>query len=102
MDLLGREIPPVGADPVVGGKVDPPAALLQGDGKGLGREQMAAGAARRDKDNPSHGLPAHAAPELIGWLASIGRLTGRGSGRRRVKASSNPIPKATASIDEPP
>ena len=52
----------------------------------LGREEMAAGAAGRDDDRADPG-PSHGASP---WL------------RRRVSASSIPMPSATASTDDPP
>ena len=75
-------IPGKAGGPRIGHQMDPHAAIGELPGHRLGREQVAAGAARGEHERRAHNaLPAS---------------------RRRVSASSIPIPNPSASIEEPP
>ena len=101
VNLLGRKILAVGFDPAVGGEMNAPAARRQRQRQRFRGEQVAAGAAGRQQCNVSHSNADQAG--LAAGGRAMTRLTiRRGSGRRRVNASSRPMPKATAIIDEPP
>ena len=71
----------------VGHQHDPPAAPQQLGGERLGGEEMPAGAAGGDDDRGNDHGRAHSKSPLC---------------RRRVSASSMPMPTATASAEEPP
>ena len=106
-DAIDRARGKVRAVPVaahVGHEIDgngAPAELLR---QGEGREQVAAGAAGRKHHRPCRRTQPSSASlsQIAGLDTNPGFLTCSGSGRRRVTASSMPIVRPTASMEEPP
>ena len=101
-DLGGRKLARNRVDPRVGGEHHPDSAGAQRVGEALGREQVAAGAARAEHDGGRehrHRItPATVAGAVPGgfWLRIVVR------GRLRVSATRKPMPSASEISDEPP
>ena len=75
----------------VGDELDRGAALAKRGGERDGGEEMAAGAARSEQDRPG-----------FGHAASAVRAPRTASGRLRVSAMRKPMPRPSATSDEPP
>ena len=99
VNRLGRKILAVALHPVVGGEVDAPAACPERDRQCLRREEVSAGTAGAEEDRPGHFRQAMLSAAMSGAMRGGTR---RGSGRWRVNARSNPMPNATATIEDPP
>ena len=92
----------VGLGAVVGGEMHAPAARARAHAPAP-RPETDGRRCRRRRAGRAPAMPSPLRPAPRPRLAAIDAAADlRGSGRRRVSASSRPMPKATAIIDEPP